>query len=144
MVERRQAMSEKNELQEVETSPVERKDGGRMDVEKTRGETYVTPKVDIYETENELVLVADVPGVAKDGVDLKLEDNVLEVTAHRVLDDATPAYAECRPASYYRAFNVSDDIDSANINASLQDGVLTVSLPKSPRAKPRKIDVKVG
>jgi len=137
-------MSRDDELQEVKASPVERKDGTRMDVEKTRGETYVTPKVDIYETENELVLVADVPGVTKDGVDLKLEDGVLEVTAHRPSSDATPVYSEYRTASYYRAFSLSDDIDSGNINASLQDGILTVSLPKSPKAKPRKIEVKTG
>ena len=137
-------MSEKNELQEVETTPVEKKEGGRSDIETTRGERYVNPNVDIYETDNELVLVADVPGVAKDGVDLKLEDGVLEVTAHRLLAGEEAAYSEYRPASYYRAFRVSDEIDSEKIDASLQEGVLTVTLPKSPKAKPRKIEVKAG
>lgn len=101
-------MSEKNELQEVETTPVEKKDSGRTDIEATRGERFVSPSVDIYETDNELVLVADVAGVAKDGVDLKLEDGVLEVTAHRPVGNDEPAFTEYRPASYYRAFWLSD------------------------------------
>ena len=101
-------MSEKNELQEVETTPVEKKDSGRTDIEATRGERFVSPSVDIYETDNELVLVADVAGVAKDGVDLKLEGGVLEVTAHRPVGNDERGFTLYRPASYYRAFWLSD------------------------------------
>jgi len=138
-------MVENRELQEVEATPMAKTEGGRTDVESTRGETYVTPVVDIYETDNELVLVADVPGTAKDGTDLKLEDGVLEITAHRKsVQPEEPVYSEFGPASYYRAFNLSDEIDSDRIDASLQDGVLTVTLPKSPKAKPRQIAVKAG
>ena len=104
----------------------------------------MSPSVDIYETDNELVLVADVAGVAKDGVDLKLEGGVLEVTAHRPVGNDEPAFTEYRPASYYRAFRLSDEIDSEKIGASLQNGELTVTLPKSPKAKPRKIEVKAN
>jgi HSP20 family protein len=137
-------MVDSKELQEVETAPVAKQEGGRAGVESTRGETYVSPLVDIYETDGELVLVADVPGVSKDGVDLKLEDGVLEVTAHRTRASAggDPVYAEYRDSSYYRAFSLSDELDTEKIDASLQDGVLTVSLPKSPKVQPRKIEVK--
>jgi len=138
-------MVEKKELQEVKATPMAKAEGGRADVESTRGETYVTPVVDIYETDNELVLVADVPGTAQDGTDLKLEEGVLEITAHRKpAQGDEPVYSEFRPASYYRAFNLSDEINADGIDASLQDGVLTVTLPKSPKAKPRKITVKAG
>ena len=137
-------MAESNDLQEVNAVPVAKTDSARPDVESTRGETYVTPAVDIYETDDALALLADVPGVAKDGVDLKLENHVLEVTAHRTGSGAKAVYEEFRPTSFYRAFSVSDDIESSKIDASLQDGVLTVTLPKSPKAKPRKIEVKAG
>ena len=137
-------MAESNELQEVNATPV-KKETSRSEIESTRGETYVTPDVDIYETDNELVLVADVPGVPTDGVDLKLEDGVLEITGHRTPgSDEEPVYQEFRPASYYRAFSVSDEIESGGIGASLSDGVLTVTLPKAPKAKPRKIEVSAG
>ena len=137
-------MAENNELQEVKATPVANKEASRSDVETTRGETSVSPQVDIYETEGELVLVADVPGVSKDGVDIKLEDGVLEVTAHRPGSDDKPVYEEYRPASYYRAFNLSDSIDAEGIKAGLDSGVLTVTLPKTPKAKPRKIEISAG
>ena len=134
-------MAEDRELQEVKATPVANKDSGRADVESTRGETFVSPAVDIYETDGELVLVADVPGVPKDGVDIKLEGGVLEVTAHRSSANDEPVYEEYRPASYYRAFNLSDDVDAEGIKAGLDSGVLTVTLPKTPKAKPRKIEI---
>jgi HSP20 family protein len=134
-------MAENSELQEVKTTPVAKNEGGRADVESTRGESYVTPAVDIYETEGELVLLADVPGVAKDSVEIKLEDGVLEITAHRAAPKEKPVFEEFRPASYYRAFNLSDEIDAEGIKAGLSSGVLTVTLPKTPKAKPRKIEI---
>jgi len=138
-------MAEIAEMEEVTASPLAETETERPEVESTRGETYVTPVVDIYETADELVLVADVPGTEQDGIDLKIENRVLEITAHRMamLKDE-PAYAEFRPASYYRAFSLSDVIESEKIDASLSDGVLTVRLPKSPEAKPRTIAVKAG
>ena len=129
-------MAENSELQEVKATPVAKKD-----VESTRGESFVTPAVDIYETDGELVLLADVPGVPKDGVDIKLEDGVLEITAHRTVADEEPVYEEYQPASFYRAFNLSDKVDAEGIEAGLADGVLTLTLPKTPKAKPRKIDI---
>ena len=137
-------MAEKSELQEVKATPVANKDGSRADVESTRGETFVSPAVDIYETDGELVLVADVPGASKDSVDIKLEDGVLEVTAHRSTPNEKPVYEEFRPASFYRAFNLSEDIDPEGIKAGLDSGVLTVTLPKTPKAQPRKIEITAG
>ena len=137
-------MAEKKEPQDVKASPIQKRE--RSDVERTRGETYVTPDVDIYEREDGLVLTADVPGVPKDGIELRLEDNTLQITAHRrALDgERDPDYAEYRPSSYYRAFSLSNDIDREKIEAKVADGVLTVTLPKSERAKPRKIEVAAG
>ena len=135
-------MAEK-EPQEVKATRVEETG---PEAETTRGEAFATPDVDIYETEDALVLVADVPGVAHDGVELGLEEGVLEVTAHRRSADAErePDHEEYRPTSFYRAFRLSEEIDAEKIAAALTDGVLTVTLPKSARAKPRKIAVKPG
>jgi HSP20 family protein len=133
------------EMEEVKATALTETETDRSDIESTRGETYVTPVVDIYEIDDELVLVADVPGVEQEGIDLKLENRVLEITAHRMaMQKDKPTYAEFRPASYYRAFSLSNAIESEKINASLRDGVLTVRLPKSPEVKPRTIAVKTG
>jgi len=136
-------MDKANEMQEVKAVPVTKKEGARPDIENTRGETFVSPDVDIYETDNELVLIADVPGVAQEGVELELEDGVLQITARRASGfPAEPIYAEFRPVSYYRAFSLPEEVDASRIDAGLREGVLTVTLPKSPKAKPRKIEVK--
>jgi len=138
-------MAETAKMEEVKATPMVETEEARSEVESTRGERYVTPVVDIYETDDELVLVADVPGTEQEGIDLKIENRVLEIAAHRMaMSKDEPEYAEFRPASYYRAFSLSDVIDSEGIDASLCDGVLTVKLPKSPKAKPRTIDVKAG
>ena len=134
----------KAEPQEVKATPVEKHPA--HGVERTRGESFVAPEVDIYEQDDSLVLVADVPGVGTGGVEVSLEAGVLEITAHRgeekSPDDAD--YAEYRPASYHRVFSLSDDIEADRIAATIRHGVLTVTLPKSARAKPRKIAVEAG
>ncbi len=140
--------NKKSEPQEVEATPVEKpvekREAGAA--EHTRGERFVAPEVDIYEEDDSLVLVADVPGVGAGGVEVSLESGVLEITAHRGEEKNADAadYAEYKPASYHRVFRLSDDIDADKIAATISHGVLTVTLPKSARAKPRKIDVKAG
>ena len=132
------------ETEKIDIVPTKEYEQG--EVERTRGETFVTPMTDIYETDAGLMLVADVAGVPTGGAELNLHDGVLEITAHRSAPEAEhePAYREYEPASYYRAFNLSEEIDSEKIGAKLADGVLTVDLPKSPKAMPRRIEVKAG
>ena len=141
--EKKQEAGREAEAEEVKATPVEKHSAG--DVERTRGETFVAPDVDIYEQDDSLVLVADVPGVGADGVEVRLESGVLEVTAHAGRGRSDEAdYVEYRPASYHRAFSLSEDIDAEKIAARVKHGVLTITLPKSERAKPRKIDVTAG
>ena len=130
----------------VETKAIEKVEQGdaKQGPESTRSELYVSPATDIYEREDALVLVADVPGVGRDGVELKVEDRVLEVTAHRHLASSDPDYAEFESTSYHRAFSLSDTIDVENIDAEIRDGVLVVTLPKSAKARLRRIDVRAG
>ena len=113
-------------------------------VGNTRGSQYILPAVDIVETDTELLLVADLPGVAPAEVDLHFENGELIVQGKR----ATPNHggkmlaAEFREGDFYRLFRVHESIDSTRIAAECKGGVLTVHLPKVEKAKPRKVLVK--
>ena len=114
--------------------------------EETRSpERYVTPAVDIYETLEGLVVKADLPGVGKDGLDLRVENNLLTILGRA--GHTTPGeflYHEYELAHFFRQFELSDKVDQLKISAELKNGVLTLNLPKAEEAKPRKIDVHVA
>jgi HSP20 family protein len=104
---------------------------------------FIPPEVNIRETKDGYVLEADMPGVNKDGLDITLEDTTLTIIGRREKADVdTEAiYRESPTADYRRVFELDPAIDPARIDAKLEHGVLTVLLPKSERAKPRKIAV---
>jgi HSP20 family protein len=114
--------------------------------EETRSqEHYVTPPVDIYETVEGLVVKADLPGVAKENLEVRVENNLLTIrgkSAHVAPGD--PIYREYELANFFRQFELNERVDQAKISADLKHGVLTLSLPKAEEAKPRRIDVKVA
>ena len=115
--------------------------------EQTQSGLVFTPEVDIFETDNETVLMADMPGVAADGVKIDLVDSVLTIQGDiKPWEDADEAdvLVEFEIGKYYRQFNLSDAIDQERIEAKLDDGVLRLSLPKSERALPRRIAVTSG
>lgn len=124
--------AEKQEVQVVEGT------------ERTRpGRAYV-PRADIYETEEALVVLADMPGVDQNSLDITLEKNVLSIRGHVEIqnpDNYNLAYAEYEVGDYERNFTLSDGIDTDNISASIKNGVLQINLPKSGPAKARKINV---
>jgi len=110
--------------------------------EATQNELY-TPRVDILEREDELVLFADLPGVKPDGADVRFENGELILhgrVAPRPFDEGAVA-VEYGVGDFYRAFTISEDIDAQRISAELKNGVLTVHLPKVEAARPRKIKV---
>ena len=109
-------------------------------------ESYFVPATDIYETPNELVLVADMPGVRPDGLTVTLEENVLVIRGQAHRQDGAPGEAllqEFATGEFYRAFQLPADFDTARVQATLKQGVLTVRLPRPERMKPRRIEVKV-
>jgi len=114
--------------------------------EPTRGQLYYTPAVDIVETEHELTLYADMPGVAADGVDLRYEKGELVLHGKAAGRHAGKALllAEAPAGDYYRVFTINESIDAARIEAEFKDGVLVVHLPKAEEARPRQISVKLG
>ena len=102
----------------------------------------VSPRVDIYETEKAFVLLADMPGVAPDGLDVEAEGDTLVIRG-RVNPPATPPdYQEFELANYQRAFVLTEDLETDGIAAVLKDGVLRLEIPKSPRLLPKKIPVR--
>jgi len=105
--------------------------------------TWFSPKVDIFETEEALTVVADVPGTTAEGFEIDLRDNMLTITG-RALDVEErfrPVYTEYGVGNFMRRFRLGQQIDQAKISASYDDGVLTVLLPKSDTHVPRKIEV---
>lgn len=113
-------------------------------VERTRGGVTYTPRIDIWETEDELVLYADMPGVTAENLDLRFENREL-----RIHGKVSPRHegikfldGEYGIGDFYRTFTIGETIDSEKISAELRDGVLTLHLPKSEAVKPRRIAVK--
>ena len=111
--------------------------------ESTRNVNVYTPAADIYETENELVLQLDVPGVKAGGVDIDLNND--ELTIHGAVDaegeGESVLFSEYSTGDYYRKFTISQAIDREKIEARLENGVLTLTLPKAESIKPRKIAI---
>ena len=100
-----------------------------------------TPRVDIYESDTTFVLIADVPGVAPDGLEIVADSGSLNIHGRVLPSQATPLYSEFELGDYHREFMLTDDLDTDNIAATLRDGVLRLEIPKSPQVQPRKIRV---
>lgn len=102
-----------------------------------------SPPVDIYETKDAYVLCAEMPGVRKDGLDITVEGTTLTLVGHRAENQVpgTVVHRESKPADYRRVFELDPTIDTAKIRARVEQGVVTVELPKAERVKPRKIKI---
>ena len=126
------------------TVPANREETQPAAQEPTRNsERYLAPAVDIYENKEGLIVLADLPGVKLENVDLRVDDGILTIegrTSHNPA--ANPIYREFALASFFRQFQLPEQVDVAAINASLDHGVLRVELPWAAKVKPRKIEVK--
>lgn len=110
--------------------------------QQTRQE-YVAPNVNIFETSEGYVLQAEMPGVSKDGLEITVEGTEITIVGRRNPETATgeTLFRERHAADYRRVFELDPAIDTAKVSAKIEQGVLTVTLPKSERVKPRKITV---
>jgi len=107
-------------------------------------ERYIAPDVDIYETNSDYVILADLPGVSKERLSIKLDRNDLSITGNTVKSDLSKdniLVNECCPASYHRHFTLPDDVDRNKIDAKLENGVLKITLSKKEDYKPRDIKI---
>ena len=134
-------MSEKTmEIEKQEVTTTE-------ETERTRECRCFIPRSDIYELDDQIVIVADVPGVDEKSIDVMIEKNILTINA--LVDPALPqgyslSFAEYEVGDFQRSFRLSDEIDRKKIQASVKDGVLRLYLPKAKEALMRKISVKAG
>ena len=107
----------------------------------------LTPRVDVLEDATGITLLADMPGVSKDSLEIKVESDALLIEG--TVSTATPqameaTYAEVRVPRYRRSFTLSRELDAGRIDAQLKDGVLKLRIPKHEQAQPRRISVKVS
>ena len=131
-------MAEKTVAMAGETSPTT--------AEETRAmERHVTPAVDIYETPDGLVLMADLPGVEQENLEIRSDNNVLTIwgVTHAVTP-GEPVSREYELLNYFRRFELGEKIDQGKITAELKHGVLTLQLPKAEAARARRIEVKTA
>ena len=133
MAKKTQAM----EIQHQENAPTE-------EMERTRARRCFVPKADIYETDHEIIVLADIPGADEKKVDITLEKNILSISAtiEPVRTNGYElTYAEYEEGDFQRSFRLSDEIDRDRIEAAVRDGVLQLRLPKAQGAAARKITV---
>jgi HSP20 family protein len=104
---------------------------------------FVTPVANIHETADGYILEAEMPGVAKDGIEVTVENGELVILGRRADRDlpGTPLYRESRPLDYRRVFDLDPSIDTGKITARMEQGVLSLTLPKAEEVKPRRIQV---
>jgi HSP20 family protein len=135
-------MNDTTELAQRDQSALARREG-----EQSARRMTITPAVDIFEDDQGVTLWADLPGVTRDKLDVRVHDGNLSIEAEAVVP--TPAnlrlqHAEVREPRFARTFTLSPDFDTAKIEANLQDGVLKLTIPRREEARPRRIEVKTG
>ena len=117
------------------------------EAERTRDCQCFVPRADIYETDDQLVIVADVAGANEDSIDMTLDKDILTINAYvepEVFEGYAPAFAEYEVGDYQRNFRISDEIEREGISAAIKDGVLRIYLPKASEELMRKISVKAA
>ena len=131
------------------TQVVERDQGAvtRHEATEARRRQTLTPSVDIVEDLHKVTLWADLPGVSRDKLEVKVHDGSLTIEAESVVPVSSNlqlVHTEVRAPYFARTFMVSEDFDTSKVEASLKDGVLTLTIPRREEAKPRRIEVSAG
>jgi HSP20 family protein len=136
-------MAEETKAIEVQEQEIVQDNG----TERMRSRETFVPRADIYETEEDVFVTVDMPGVSEDTIDITLEKNILTIignSTHGEPEGYSLAFAEYRSGDYERSFRLTDQIDREGIEAVYNNGVLKLILPKVEVAKARKISVKAG
>ncbi len=132
-------MAEKT-VPEIKKETVPTREGTRT------SDQFVPPRVDIYQTKDGLEVLADLPGIEKDAVNVRVEQGILTIEgkASESGNANNYIYREFEPVSYFRQFELSEEVDQDHIAADFRHGVLKLTLPRAAKAKPRQIEVKVS
>jgi HSP20 family protein len=132
-------MAERNE------QAVNRKENDKIQVPASGN---LVPPVDIYEDGDCVVVFADLPGVSKENLDVQVDRVTLKIYGKRAAENndegVTRWYDEIPAKDFYRAFIIGEEIDREKISASMNNGVLKLTLPKAEKTKPKKIDIKIS
>ena len=115
--------------------------------EAKRREAAIAPAVDIYEDDAGITVVADMPGVSRERLEVQVDSDSLSITGDVAIptpEGMDALYADVRTERYQRSFSLSRELDAENVEAQLRDGVLTLHIPKRAEHKPRKIEVQAG
>jgi len=131
-------MSESQELQVQQKREVDKKTEGT-----TPGRVFV-PVTDIFETPEALTVVLEMPGVDRDSIEARVENDVVTIEGRidfTKYEGMQPVYTEYNVGHYARSFEISNRIDQGKISAQMKDGVVTIVLPKAEQVKPRRIQV---
>jgi HSP20 family molecular chaperone IbpA len=136
-----------NRHEQPTSEAVPQTETGTGAAERTRTRRVHTPATDIYETDQGLVLLIDLPGVVPDAVDVTLEQHVLTIRAHT--EDRPPpgyslVYQEYESGDFERSFTLSERVDAGRIEAQMSDGVLRLLVPRPQAAEARRIQVRSG
>ncbi|CAN5181018.1 Hsp20/alpha crystallin family protein [soil metagenome] len=126
--------------QQVRQEPARRQVAGNDSI-------ALLPPVNVIEDEGGITVSADLPGVTRENLTIRVEGGALTIEAPLALGESQvldPVYSEVRSAHYKRSFTLSRELDSSKIDAAIKDGVLTLKVPKLEQAKPRRIEVKTG
>lgn len=137
---------DQNAMQTASTSPTAGADDAKQGQQQQQ-QRYVVPPVDVFETEAAITLLADLPGVRRDQLQVRVDGDNLVLEA--IADTAGPeqmelVYGELQCPAYRRQFTLSRELDTARIEAQLRDGVLRLTIPKAEEARPRRIQVQAG
>jgi HSP20 family protein len=134
-------MADKQELQVQEKREVDKAQ------EQTRPMRAYLPTADIFETEDALTVVLEMPGVDRRNIDVNVENSLLMIEGRidfSKYEGLQPVYSEYNVGPFRRSFRISARVDQDKIKAEMRDGVITLTLPKSEEAKPRRIEVRSG
>lgn len=126
------------------TNPSAAKAG--TDTSSPKDSPAIVPRVDVLEDQTGITLLADLPGVSRDQLDLKVDGDTLWIEGSvntQAPEGLAPVHMELRVPRYRRAFTLSRELDPSGISASLKDGVLNLRIPKQAHAQPRRIQVQV-
>jgi HSP20 family molecular chaperone IbpA len=129
-------------MSEAQDLAVQDKKEAATKTERTVPGRFYIPSADIYETDEALTVLMEMPGVERQNLSISLENDTLQVQGHidfSKYQGLEPIYTEYDVGHYARSFALSRKIDQERINAQMQDGVLTLTLPKAKEAQPRKI-----
>jgi HSP20 family protein len=132
-------MSDKKQVQTTASSTSEQRE--------RESQRAVLPRVDVYEDESGITLLADLPGVPRDNLELKVEGDTLWVEGTvqpHTPEGLEPVYAEVRVPRFRRSFTLSRELDTSKVDANLKDGVLTLRIAKQQHAQPRRIEVQAS